>query len=51
MLLEMEPRLFDLDFQLIADSVLMIVAVLILFVFFLGIIAVIKTLIKYIREE
>lgn len=27
----MEPRLFDLDLQLMADSVLMIIAVLILF--------------------
>lgn len=28
---EMEPRLFDLDLQLIADSVLMIIAVFTLF--------------------
>ena len=29
----MEPRLFDLDLQLIADSVLMIIAVFVLFLF------------------
>ena len=29
---EMEPRLFDLDFQLLADSVLTIIAVFVLFI-------------------
>lgn len=47
----MEPRLFDLDILLIADSVLMIIALLFLIAIALGIVAVIKTLIKYIREK
>lgn len=46
MLLEMEPRLFDLDFQLMADSVLMIIALLFLIAFFLGFAVVVKLLIK-----
>ena len=29
---EMEPRLFDLDFQLLADSLLTIIAVFVLFI-------------------
>lgn len=51
MLLEMEPRLFDLDFQLIVDSVLMIIALLVLISFFLGFAVVIKLLIKELRKK
>ncbi len=51
MLLEMEPRLFDLDFQLMADSSLMIIAVLCLIAFFIGIAFIIKLLIKELRKK
>ena len=46
-----EPRLFDLDFQLIADFGLSIVALSALFLISLFFIALIKFLIKIIREK
>lgn len=51
MLLEMESRLFDLDFQLLADSALMIIALLVLIVMFLGFTVIIKLLIKELRKK
>lgn len=44
-------RLFDLDIQLVADSIIMIFALLFLLAIFLGLIVVIKLLFKELRKK
>lgn len=47
----MGTRLFDLDLQLVADSVLMIIAILFLALIFIGIPVLIVSLIKIAKRQ
>lgn len=51
MLLEMGPRLFDLDFQLIADSVLMIIALVFLSSIIIIVYRLLKLFVKMMHDE
>jgi len=47
----MGERLFDLDLQLIADSILMIIAIIIVAIIFIGIPVLIINLIKMVKRK
>ena len=51
MLLEMEPRIFDLDLQTLHDCVLTFIALPVIVIFILGSAVITKFLIKKLREK